>query len=625
MGSVFEMVCGWRRAAVANSFEELLRLRGRVLFLSRREVIYPWRRVEPNKYRSLLGTEWDSAIIDLDSAPPANAIPAVVETVKAGGTVAFLKTRDLRSVYRERGGTGLFGLYLENALKELPNVESCPEWRPPTHLTREQRQALRKFERLLVGRGRYMAVIGDRGRGKSALLGAMAVTAITSGIRRVEITAPSPEQVRSAYKMVEKLLREKRARYRVERLGEEWRFLGPSWRIEWVPPDKAGRGGITLIDEAAAMGLARVRRILSRAWKAVISTTVHGYEGSGRAIVHELLSKLKDLILVELREPVRYAPNDPMERWLYQVFHLDAEPEASEPGEVREVNRETLTDPRAMRPYASLLAYSHYRWEPSDVELILEHPNLRLFEVEGPVAIAVVVREERTSPLGRFFNVNAWRIMRIAVVPQLQRKGLGSKLLSFVEENVRTDVIGAYFSRHEVMDFWFKNGYNVIYVSPRYNKFTGEKNLAVAKGLSEEGRREVIERSREFFKRFFFSLHAVYRDLDPKKVAKIFENVEKGEIKIEGNPNLKEFLEGRVEKESVFADLYLCYVKRLWSDPLLIGWLLQGKSVWDLAASLEGRPEEVENELESRLKELARSCEAAVNSHQVDEVSEYQL
>ncbi len=604
------MTCGWRKPIITNDFNELLRLRGRIVFLSKREVVYPWRRVEPNKYRGLLGTEWDHAIIDLDSAPPANAIPAIVETVKAGGVVAFLKTRDLEEAYKLRGGTGLFGLYLENSLKELPRVEGCPEWRPPTHLTKEQKQALRKFERLLVGKGRYMAVIGDRGRGKSALLGAMAVTAITSGIRRVEITAPSPEQVKSAYKMIEKLLREKRARYRVERLGEEWRFLGPTWRIEWVPPDKAGKGGITLIDEAAAMGLARVRRILSRAWKAVISTTVHGYEGSGRAIVHELLSKLKDLILVELKEPIRYAPNDPLERWLYQVFHLDAEPEPKEPGEVREVDRKELVEPSKMRPYASLLAYSHYRWEPSDIELILEHPNLRLFEVEGPVALAAVVKEERTSPLGRFFEGITWRVMRIAVVPQLQRRGIGSKLLSFVEESVEGDVIGAYFSRHDVMDFWFKNKYKVIYISPRFNKFTGEKNLAVAKALSKRGEEEVRERSRRFFKKLFFSLHAIYRDLDPKKVALIFENIERDKVVVDEADKdvLDAFVKGEIEKEAAFSDLYLCYCKALFPSPLLIGWLLQGKSVWDLAASLEKRPEEVERALEEELREMVKQA-----------------
>ncbi|ABU82294.1 tRNA(Met) cytidine acetyltransferase TmcA [Ignicoccus hospitalis] len=616
------MKCYWRRLVLAND-SLLARLKGRVLFVSESRPEYPWRRLPPNAYRKVLGTEWDHAVIDLRGPVPANAFPAVMETVKAGGTIAVIKERELKEVYSSRGGTGLFGVYLERALEAYEERGPCPKWEPPKGLTREQRAALKKLNGFVVGTGRVMAILGDRGRGKSALLGAVAAALVLDfGVRRVEVTSPSPE-MHSFLKMFEQQMSERRARFKKEESEEGWRLVGPGWRVEWVPPPKAGgKGGAVLVDEAAAVGVAAVRRIINRSWKVVMATTVHGYEGSGRALTKTLLDKLKNVIVVELKEPVRYPPGDPVERWLYEAFHLDAEPSPSEPsGGPREVDREELTEPAGARPYAALLSYAHYRWEPSDLELVLEHPKGKLWEYpgsEGPVGVAFTVDEEPPedpwSPakgaalsrlLSRFLPTPARRVVRIAVVPELQRRGIGSSLLKALE----AEVTGAIFSNHEVLDFWLKNGYKVIYLSPRYNKVTGEKNVAVAKGG------EAVELAAKAFSRsFLLSAHGVYRDVDVKKAFKMLKHSSPEPLGIECERTLLEkFLEGKIGAESAFSALYCCALNGVWELPeelgaAAFGFLVQGKGLWDLAASFEINVEKVKDMLEEGLRELASKC-----------------
>ncbi|NPA85437.1 MAG: tRNA(Met) cytidine acetyltransferase [Crenarchaeota archaeon] len=615
------MKCYWRRLRVAS--EGLLaRLKGRVLFVSERRPPYPWRRLPPSAYRRVLGTEWDHVVIDLTSPVPANAFPATIETVRGGGTVALIKERDLEEVY-SASGTGLFGRYLEEAIGLYSEGGQCPKWEPPKGLTKEQRRALKALNGFVVGSSKALAVLGDRGRGKSALLGAMAATLVLDyGVRRVEVTSPSPEMP-SFMKLFDMIMNERRARYRLERAGDSWRILGPGWRVEWVPPPRAGgKAGVVMVDEAAAVGVATVRRILNKSWKTVLSTTVHGYEGSGRALTKLLLESIKDVKVIELKEPVRYPPGDPVERWLYEAFHLDAEPGDTEPsGPPREVDRASVASPGAARPYAALLALAHYRWEPSDVELVLQHPKGRLWEYPGtggPAGVAFTVDEEppedpwRPAPgaalsriISRYEPAPARRVVRIAVHPRLQRRGIGSALLKALESGIT----GAVFSRHEVLDFWLKNGYKVIYLSPRYNRVTGEKNVAVAKGGSA-----VSKAARAFARSFLLSAHAVYRDVDVRKAFKMLAHSEPEPVELSCEEVLIEkFLEGAVEAETAFPALYCCALKRVWElgpekGALAFGYLIQGKGVWDLAASFEASPDEVEELLREALLDLARAC-----------------
>ncbi|ALU12771.1 hypothetical protein EYM_07340 [Ignicoccus islandicus DSM 13165] len=606
----------------------LARLKGKVLLVSERSLGYPWRRLRPGNYRKILGTEWDHVVIDLNYPIPANAFPATLETVKAGGKgILILPQERLENIYRKRGGTGLFGRYLEKTFELYDESGQCPPWKPPNGLTKEQRIALRRLDGFIIGRGKVFAIIGDRGRGKSALLGAMAAKLVTiHGIKRIEVTSVTP-QMSSFLKMLNTILSEQKVPFRLERDGDKWKVIGKEWRIEWIEPSKAGgKTGLVIVDEAAAVGVARLKRIIERSWKTILATTIHGYEGSGRYLVNKLLNSIDASNVIELKDPVRYPPNDPIERWLYKAFHLRIElNEDVTPIAPKKVDKVSLSDPTAFGRIAGLLAISHYRWEPSDIETILEHPKSSIFVYDGdtfPIGVAITIDEEvvedpwseskgnvLTRILNRVRRVEARRIMRIAVLPPLQRRGYGSKLLQFIEDDTKDKVIGAVFSNHEVLDFWLKNGYKVVYISPKYNKITGEKNIAVAKGNGVE------EIANDFARTILTIAHISYRDVDTITLTKALESCVGRGLNVEIDRNYLElFLENKIEPELASRALYPCLLKypklirELALPSLCVGFLLQGRSLWDLAVTHFLDIDEVRSKLNENLRALASLC-----------------
>ena len=74
-----------------------------------------------------------------------------------------------------------------------------------------------------------------------------------------------------------------------------------------------------------------------------LSSTVNGYEGTGRSLSLKLIQKLKEqnkmgdadrsgsgsgvraLKEVTLNHPIRYALNDPIEKWLYDLLCLNVQ------------------------------------------------------------------------------------------------------------------------------------------------------------------------------------------------------------------------------------------------------------------------------------------------------------
>jgi N-acetyltransferase 10 len=90
---------------------------------------------------------------------------------------------------------------------------------------------------------------------------------------------------------------------------------------------------LLVIDEAAAIPLPLVKKLLGP-YLVFLCSTVNGYEGTGRSLSLKLIQQLREqgaklsttaskapggrlFKEVELAEPIRYAPNDPVEKWLH--------------------------------------------------------------------------------------------------------------------------------------------------------------------------------------------------------------------------------------------------------------------------------------------------------------------
>lgn len=260
-----------------------------------------------------------------------------------------------------------------------------------------------------------------------------------------------------------------------------------------------GQAELVVIDEAAAIPLPLVQALVlagpgtHTTWMA---TTVHGYEGTGRSLSMKLLQTLREtrahaLTELVLTEPIRYSAGDAVERWLHALLCLDA-PLAPRslagacphPGQcdLFLVNRDTLfsfhkASEAFLQRMLALCVASHYKNSPNDLQLMSDAPAHKLFVLLAPQSphapptalpeILAVLQVALEGSLSRQVIMNAlargkresgdlipWtiaqqfqeddfaglsgaRVVRIAVHPELQGMGYGSRAMHLLEQFYR--------------------------------------------------------------------------------------------------------------------------------------------------------------------------------------------
>lgn len=139
-----------------------------------------------------------------------------------------------------------------------------------------------------------------------------------------------------------------------------------------------------VIDEAAAIPINQVRPMLNSK-RVFISSTIHGYEGTGRSLSLKLIEKIRKTQKSTLREttmeiPIRYSIEDPVEEWLSNLLCLDTtltQPLKSilphpDNTQLYLINKETLfsynkSSELFLRKIWSLFVSSHYKNSPNDL------------------------------------------------------------------------------------------------------------------------------------------------------------------------------------------------------------------------------------------------------------------
>ncbi len=641
-----------------------------------RELGFP-KAVHFRDYVKVLGTSNKYVVIDASRHLRPNVLVAAGETVVAGGAL-ILAVEDFEAWNPGiKGGSGAFAKYLKRAILECGNhiiydvardaiVSVKPhrgEVKPPEKPSCEDGGDLNTLCSVCATKGQWEAVkafvdsfnksipfilLGDRGRGKSFALGLATSYLLARGlVREVYVTAPERSNVESFLKAVTVGL---------DTLGVEYSVDGDILRvgrasIAYVEPYAVERGAdAVVVDEAAAVSPARLTRIMSRARWVAIATTTHGYEGSGRYFAVRMLSKIERKVVYELKEPIRYLLGDPLEEFFYKTFMLDVEPEETMPKSTCKmqyvaIGKEQLTDARLLRKLYGILVLAHYRNEPDDLMTLLDakHHFVRALRCgDSYIGVAQVALEELTvkaetamesrirgiyvldklCKLGIEVREGAKlaRIVRIAVHPALQRRGYGSRLLSYLERELRGDVdlIGAVFSGLHILPFWVRNGYVPIYLSPRYNKVTGEKNVAVVKPLSDTGKVIAYSAAREFKRRLLLCLASIYRDVEAEHVYTMLLGLEqfnaglKTDLTNAQMTRLRAFLAGKILHEQALDAIYaklLEIASGRWLASLskkhaiaVIARVLQGKSMDLVASALATDVKEAEEIVDEALR-----------------------
>ncbi len=445
-------------------------------------------------------------------------------------------------------------------------------------LTQDQVEVLRLFESLIDRpRGRLALVItADRGRGKSCSVG-IGLVALGRAISlrkspvKILVTAPSVMSVQPLMELALKTFRTLGYRnISVLRRGDRIvRIESRNIIIEFREPLDAvtRRADVIAVDEAAGIQVPMLHAIWKRFRRLIFSSTIHGYEGAGRGFSIRFLKALKDdpetrVIEYEMTEPIRYAKDDPIERWLFDTLMLDAEPAEITDEDLKYIEKLDLRyvklnleelflrNDDLLRQFIGIYVLAHYRNQPKDLAMIADAPHheiralmtpngkivcsIELAE-EGPIPESIgkelllgakiqgniipdrFIKHFRTLDFGRFIG---WRIVRIATHINLMGRGIGSLMLREVCREALErgyDWVGAGFGVSErLLRFWIRNGFIPIHISPDRNPISGEYTVLVIKPLNKEVERLVLMANREFRRRLIGSLHDTYRDLEPE-------------------------------------------------------------------------------------------------------------
>lgn len=439
-------------------------------------------------------------------------------------------------------------------------------------LTQDQVYAIYVIDRGTL-KDRPVVITADRGRGKSAALGlgiaGVMIRDYGSDKRmRVVLTAPEPVNVREVFNFARRALRMKGIRFNVKKWGDYVVELNSEvGQLRYVSPLDVFRERLNylFVDEASGIPVNLLEGYVEKYRFGVFSTTLHGYEGAGRGFQVRFLPMIRGISKgrvyeVKMTEPIRYAHNDPIEDWLFKTLLLDSDPAHIDEGLRQEIKLDKIeyikmdledwlfnkTD--LFKEYVGIYIFAHYRNRPNDIMFLCDAPhhfarclkyrnvvvNSLHLSYEGELSDDAVRKSLagqppsghliptvliRYYPLFREFSrLKGIRVVRIATHPELMNLGIGSYALKSLIGEAREmgmDWVGASFGATvELLNFWFKNGFIPVYLSPIKNPVSGEFSTIVVNPLNRETRGFIRKFRFEFKKLFVDSMVDTYFVLD---------------------------------------------------------------------------------------------------------------
>ena len=664
--------------------------------------------IEYEDTQEVMGTTWPLLILDLTEQLRPNDLGRLVETAAGGGIIILLTPplsqwpntttefqrrlvtypytiRDLkrrfirrfvRKLYEHRGvwivdlesgevhGAPTNSVAAEKTRVSIPDGTLFSQKLYQLAKTQDQVNVLRLLEPMAgtpAGK-RTLVVVANRGRGKSAAIG-LGLAGIVDEWRhlgrrrRIIVTAPEPTNVQVLFKFLLKGLDALKLDYEVEDSDSAVKVHVGKVTVGYMKPYDvpAKRRDMTVVDEAAGIPVPMLFRILECSDRAVYSSTVHGYEGAGRGFSVRFLKSLEEFENLELEtyqmtEPIRYSPTDPIERWLYDVLLLDAEPVELTPEEkamdVADAAQYYIPDldhwyggggEGELRDFIGIYVLAHYRNRPDDLAMLADAPHhtaraMRLpngkivaslqLSREGGLSRRLISKSIREGCrihgnlipnvllrhyfIRRFGRLRGIRVVRIAVHPELMDRGLGSRALMHVcaeAEDEGLDWVGSSFGASEkLLNFWLKNGFVPVHISPERNPTSGEYSVIVVKPLNKRASEVVREMNRLLKLKLVETLPDVYYFMEPEVAALLLSSgdgrstVHLGRVHRE---RLRMYVEGRMVYEAAADAIHLLVKKHFLEGGaktpelpredtiLLVAKCLQGRG-WSDAARLLG-------------------------------------
>lgn len=480
-----------------------------------------------------------------DNFPDPAPVPGllVAQSANEEVTLSQLEQRILEreaELSNRRTNDSTLSQAAERAVSELPNI--VPDQAFHFQLTVDQLAVVERMKdapmrELQEKPGFYWLVIADRGRGKSTALGWGAAELLRKGVP-VIVTASHKNQARNFFRAVALANRSHQAG------PNEPRFMAPDLLARELL-DIPGNA-LLIIEEAASIAAPLLHRLCDVFPRIIFSTTVHGYEGSGRGFYARFVQRLKTtgqpVFENRLYEPLRWSASCPLEKLINRLTGIlphDQEPDSEglhsdsgfgESAGFREIQvqkiraEELIANESRLQSVLALLASAHYQTQPNDLRFILDAQYCHLWVAEdsGEVVGALMAVEEgglhpdpdslaneivagRRRPPGNLLaqkmaretGESGWckntslRVVRIAVAAECRRRGLGTRLLQALvayAQDASTDYLGSSFGLEEQLPlFWKQNEYVPVFLGTRFEKASGARNLMVVRPLTLRG------------------------------------------------------------------------------------------------------------------------------------------
>lgn len=480
-----------------------------------------WLEENPSKAVSgLLGREYLHAVFDARAGFDVSAFAALSGTLRAGSLLVLLvppladwadkpdgdsvrwsdsaepiaTPRFVHHFCRTLAADADAIVWQQHRPLSLPAAPDSPAWQPASG--EPQREQAEILDALLTMPAGVAAVTAPRGRGKSALAGMLLNSIQGSAV----VTAPA----KGATDVI--------ARF----AGERFHFMAPdallasTTEADWL-----------IVDEAAAIPGPLLDKLVSRFPRVLLTTTVQGYEGTGRGFLLKFCARFSGLRRYTLTTPIRWAAGCPLERivantLLFDDALIDRKPE----GDVRIRLLEPRmweSDPARVASVYELLCAAHYRTSPLDLRRMMDAPGqhfavahagadmagaLWLVEEGGlPPELSRAVWAGFRRPRGNLVaqslaahggsplaaTLKGRRISRIAVHPHRQREGIGQRLIRSVSGEDYLSVSFGYTD--ELWRFWRQCGFVLVRMGSHREASSGCYTAMALLPHSEAGHR----------------------------------------------------------------------------------------------------------------------------------------
>ncbi|PMK98641.1 ATPase [Vibrio lentus] len=590
--------------------------------------------VPVKKGQELLGRECQLLVCDFREQFDANSFSAALGALVGGGLLLVIPPNPDES---EDGMNATFGKrWLASNFAKLFSVSQDDEQLTqlytrnslPEELTQpnlfdrfeQQKTAVELVKKVVSGhRKRPLILTADRGRGKSSTLGIAAAELLVErhGLNII-VTAPSVKAVEPVFAHASQRLDpcEVISTTHIGHQGGSLRFVAPDELLQSKPDCD-----LLLVDEAAAIPIPMLKSMVDSYHRMVFSTTVHGYEGSGRGFGIKFESWLSEHRPgwkgYKLEQPIRWNNNDPLERWLFDCFLLSGDVLSSssvvhEAGDfsdevlsqlnlVKLSKTECLANPEKLQQCFSLLVDAHYQTSPNDLMQFLSNPAIHLYAAwqQGICLGCMLVTEEggldkdliaqiqigKRRPQGHLAPVllanqlgsieaatnRCMRVMRIAVSIDHQSLGLGSWMLEQLSKQVSDiDYLATSFgATSELVSFWRRNQFAPVHIGHQRDQASGCHSLLMVKPLIISAKNWVAQVQSQFEQSFCFLVSGSLTSLEVDMVRALLPSQSLSVSELE-KKLLRNYVEGGNSYDSIgFITLKLILARntQLSSEP----------------------------------------------------------